>query len=83
MPPTPQEEEPHPASCSCCEGNEVAGEEVDEEEVTCRQDQSIENFLEDVGCSVYLELFTQNKVNAEKFRQRRVSGVGLSNCFNC
>ena len=71
MPPTPQEEEPHPASCSCCEENEVA-----EEEVTCRQDQSIENFLEGVGCSVYLELFTQNKVNAEKFRQCRISGVG-------
>lgn len=59
MPPTPQEDEPHPASsCSCCEGNEVA-----EEKGTCRQDQSIKDFLEGVGCSVYLELFTQNKVD--------------------
>ena len=63
MPTTPEDEEPHPASCSCCEGNEDA-----EEEVTCRQDQSIEDFLGGVGCSVYLELFTQNKVNSEKFR---------------
>ena len=71
MPPTHQEEEPHPASCSCCERNEDA-----EEEGTCRQDQSIKDFLEGVGCSVYLELFTQNKVNSEKLRQSRVSGAG-------
>ena len=56
MPPTPQEEE-HPATCSCCEENKVT------EEITCRQDLSMESFLEGVGCTVYLELFTQNKVD--------------------
>ena len=56
MPPSPQEEE-HTASCSCCEESEFA------EGITCGQDLSMENFLEGVGCSVYLELFTHNKVD--------------------
>ena len=36
-----------------------------------RQDMTMENFLEGIGCSVYLELFTENKVsqrNSNKFR---------------